>query len=263
VFYLAGLKKRKDYLVHSYEVDRYNRLTLEKMVNYAQDIAMIQGEELGIGQTHLESKNVAWVVSRFDIAVKRYPAFNEVITIETQPVGFHRLLADRTFNFYDAEGNAVVTINSQWAMVDAIRGRIKKIDDYYPKAYDFDFDDNIRIKYDKVDSVEYPDYGIDIRACNGDIDFNRHVNNGKYLGWVTDSMPFEMLSTGNVKRVNIAYKKEALLGERIKVEGTLPKGKDLHSTHQVCLENGEILALIECKWEKAEFNKKCVDRAKV
>ncbi|MBF7096696.1 acyl-[acyl-carrier-protein] thioesterase [Alkalibacter mobilis] len=247
---MAGYKMTGEYKVHSYEVDKKQILKPEKLVNYAQDIAMLQGEELGLGQCHLKEKGLAWVITKFDISIKRLPKFNETLKLTTMPVGFHRLVADRIFAFEDDEKKEIARIHSQWVMIDTLKGRIKKIDDFYPNAYGFDFNQNLKLDYEKFDVNKEWDHTVTEKVKYGDIDFNAHVNNGRYIGWIMDSLPEYTRDKFGIENISIHYKKEALEGDLVHISGTDPRDGCEESIHRIHTREGDSIVEAKIRWRK-------------
>lgn len=247
---MAGLKKTGTQRIRSYEVDKNNRLTLEKLVNYAQDIAMAQGESLGVGQAHLEEKKLAWVIVKFDIQLERYPVYNEEIRVETQPVGFHKLTADRKFWFVDSGNNSLGTIASQWVMLDLDRGRMKPIPEFYSKSYGFDPLDNEKVSYERIHLPDSWDLESEEVVKYSDLDFNNHVNNGRYLRWITDLVPAAFMDEHEAKRLQVSYKKEARMGDQVMIRGTLPGVEESRSFFALTSSRGDTLVEATIDWSK-------------
>jgi medium-chain acyl-[acyl-carrier-protein] hydrolase len=247
---MAGFEKTETHRIRSYEVDRNHRLTLERMVNYAQDVAMAQGEELGVGKHHLDEKRLAWVIVKFDIYLDRYPLYREDIQIATRPVGFHKLTADRKFWFSDQEGHSLGTIHSQWVMVDVEKGRMKPIPDWYSIQYGFDFSENEKITYDKLQSPSAWDEEKTFVVQYSDLDFNNHVNNGRYLRWLMDALPPAHLDQYGVGRLQISYKKEARWGDLVSLRSTLPTPEALTSHYELRSSEEETLVQASIGWVK-------------
>ncbi|MHA1584753.1 MAG: hypothetical protein ACTSWL_05835, partial [Promethearchaeota archaeon] len=57
----------------------------------------------------------------------------------------------------------------------------------------------------------------DIKVNWGDIDLYQHVNNVKYISWMLDSVPQEILQTYQCFDIEIQYKKELRLGNLGKI----------------------------------------------
>lgn len=249
---MAGLIREEKHRIRSYEVDRHHRLTLERLVNFAQDIAMAQGEGLGIGQQHLVEQQLAWVIVRFDIQCHRCPIYNEEIHIKTQPVGFHKLTADRKFWFFDEKGFPLATIASQWVMVDGNKGRIKPIPEFYPRAYGFVGEDNQKLDYEKLTMPDQWNIEWKERVRFSDLDFNNHVNNGRYLRWMMDALPEEILSGHGLSRLQVSFKKEARLDEDIQVRVALEPVEKGSLQTVFELRNHQGVSLVQAlgQWDK-------------
>ena len=83
------------------EADHTKHLTLTGIVNYFQDCSTFQSEDIGLGIEFLESHKRGWVLSSWQIIVKRYPKIGENIEVGTWPTSFHGLYGTRNFVMKD------------------------------------------------------------------------------------------------------------------------------------------------------------------
>ena len=56
------------------ETDPRRVLTPESMINYFQDCSTFQSEDLGIGFSYLEERQLAWLVNYWQVDILRMPA---------------------------------------------------------------------------------------------------------------------------------------------------------------------------------------------
>ena len=75
------------------------KLTLPALVNYFQDCSTFHSESLGLGWKYLSSRKKAWMLSSWQIEVKRYPSMGENITVKTWPHAFKGFLGERNFQY--------------------------------------------------------------------------------------------------------------------------------------------------------------------
>ena len=79
------------------EVDQYQRMTLNAVLNYFQDCSTFQSEDLGIGTTVLKEEKRAWLLSYWQVILNRKPELGEKITIGTFATEFKGLFGNRNF----------------------------------------------------------------------------------------------------------------------------------------------------------------------
>ena len=64
------------------EVDHQGTLTLPALMNYLQDCSTFQSEDIGVGLSVLRERKRAWLLSYWQVEVRRYPKLGERITVE-------------------------------------------------------------------------------------------------------------------------------------------------------------------------------------
>lgn len=79
------------------EVDHTKQMTLPGIINYFQDCSTFQSESLGYGIDYFTNYGKAWVLSYWQVEVKRYPAMGEKIKVSTWATEFSGLLGLRNF----------------------------------------------------------------------------------------------------------------------------------------------------------------------
>ena len=85
------------------EVDHQGTLTLPALMNYLQDCSTFQSEDIGVGLSVLRERKRAWLLSYWQVEVRRYPKLGERITVGTLATGFKGFFGNR--NFYIDDGN--------------------------------------------------------------------------------------------------------------------------------------------------------------
>ena len=78
----------KEYSIHYYEIDYKKRCLITSLLNYLQDLAILQSDRLGAGIDYLGEHKMAWVLYRWDVKINQYPMYREKIRIRTNPCSF-------------------------------------------------------------------------------------------------------------------------------------------------------------------------------
>lgn len=207
---------KKKYLIELSDVDFTKKLKLSTLFGYFQDIASMAVDNLGIGIDTLEQKyGVAWILIRIRVDIIRYPEWNEEITIETWPQEPKKLEFERDFLVRDADGNVIIKAVSTWIIFDIKTRRIKKselIAIEYPlivktRAIDCKLE---KLKdFGRLETVYKKVIGY------SDVDFNGHLNNSKYIDFITDCFDIEKHKKNSAKTIEVNYINEALPGNTI------------------------------------------------
>lgn len=191
------------------EANSKSKLTYHALLNYLQDASTFHSEELGESGKQLLEKNMAWVLSFWQICIDELPETSEAICVKTWPYSTKGLLGLRNFCMENAKGDTIVKANSIWVLIDPRTGRPIRITDevssHYPDEpkLDMDYCDRkvtVPEEYEEKDGVVVQKYFIDT---------NNHVNNAKYVMLAEQYLPEDF----RVKEIRVEYKIAAVLGD--------------------------------------------------
>lgn len=222
------------------EIDHTRKITLPAIINYFQDCSIFQSEEIGYGFEYLKEHHTAWVLSSWQIEIRRYPVLGEEIHVSTWATGFKGICGDRNFCMTDADGEIVACANSLWVYMDLKKGRPVKPPKEEIAAYGVSEPiemESVSRKIEPVkEAVELPSFPV--RKYH--IDTNEHVNNCQYV-----QMAKEALEDGKeVKRMRAEYKKSAVYKDTIFPRvGT----QEDRTVVELCDEAGKPYAVVEFK----------------
>lgn len=194
------------------EVDQNLELDEISLTHYFQDCSIFHSESLGVGVNYLSERNRSWLLSSWQIEVKRYPKLLEDIRIATWPYRFDSIYGYRNFLMTTKDGEVLAYANSIWIYVDTLSGMPQKltpdITDLYPLVdapYDMEYAARkIRIPKELENREPFP-------VVSSNIDSNHHVNNGEYIRMASEFLPREFKSSS----FRAEYRKQAELGDTI------------------------------------------------
>lgn len=221
-------KYRKEYHIKSYEVDCHSFLRVVTLMNFLQEAAVESAEALGFGFEICCEKGVAWVGSNYLIKVEKLPKINQRIIIETWPAEGKLWGAIRNFIIKDENNEVIIRAKSQWVLIDIERRRPVILSKYFPE-YAFLNEAVMGDDFHKLESVEHPDFSKDILVRFDDIDINNHVNNAVYPLWASEGLDIEYRKNHIPTEIEVCFKKEALLGERVEVRSVQKENESFHS----------------------------------
>jgi len=213
-------------------------LTLNSIVNYFQDCSTFHSEYIGLGIDNLAQQQYVWLLSSWQIVVKRYPKMGEEITVSTWPYDFKGFYGWRNFKMEDKAGNIVAYANTAWVFVDLKTGHPTKVTEEEIAGY---------ILEEKLD-MEYAPRKITIPSNLVEkerfavrryhIDTNDHVNNGQYIQMANEFIPVDF----KIKQMRAEYKKAAIYGNIV-----IPKVGEVQNGYIVELsgEDGKTFAVVE------------------
>lgn len=193
------------------EIDHTGRLSIPGLVNYFQDTTTFHGEEIGQSVQYAMETGHVWLMSSWQIEVKRLPKMGERVKICTWPTGMDKCFGFRNFQMKSVEGEELARAYSIWTYCDVKKGRplklTKEILDLYPLEPALDMEIQGR-------KITLPEEMTDQEALpvrRGQIDTNEHVNNCQYIQMALEVCP----ECACAERIRVEYKKAAVYGDVI------------------------------------------------
>lgn len=244
---MAIQKYNKEYFIRSYECDKHENLRLLTLMNILQDSADSHAEILGVGFDFCMAHQLAWVASNYHVKILRTPKIHEQITLYTWPSEEKKLGAIREYMILDKNQKPIIQGSTQWVLINfeskrpqALRGNLPQYDIISEKADNFEFT--------KLPVPEVFNFEAEFVARFDDIDINNHVNNAVYPLWMSEAVPTEFRNRHTVVELEIAFKKEVVVGEKVKVETFLEGVKSFHRI--VSVADGHEIAKAELIWSE-------------
>lgn len=211
---MADLLFRKEYSVHSYELDFDGLARPVALLNFLQDAAGDHAAHLGWSVTDLLKKNMTWVLSRYHVRVDRFPGWGETLTVLTWPSGRHGTFALRDFEVSDGQGNTVLAGTTSWMILDLGRKRALKIEDVLPANVLVDRR-ALPDEFAALPVLDRAERELSFRVETGHLDVNRHVNNSVYIQWALEAAPDDVLMRRRPVELEVSYRAEAFYGDTV------------------------------------------------
>lgn len=213
------LKTYKEELtVRSYQLDLNARMKPSALLEVMQEVAGQHAERLGIGRNALLVKNAAWVLTRVEVDMDRYPGFEEACSVETFPMPTRRCFFPRYFIFRDANGIEIGRAASLWVLLDfGTRHMIKPdlVQSHIPDNSDLLAPLGLPATVTEISGT----LQTDIRQPRySDIDFNGHVNNTRYLDWCCDALGINGMRGCMLSHFAVNYDAEVMPDQTIRTE---------------------------------------------
>lgn len=212
------------------EVDVHRHMTLTALLELLQDCCIFQSEHLGIGMDYLQERKRAWVLSSWQVILKRYPLLGEKITAYTWAYECKGFYGYRNFKVTDENGGVIAYANSIWIFMDTERMRPARIPQELAAVYSMDEPLDMEKAGRKL-SIEgdfKKEAPIPVQKFH--IDTNQHVNNSKYVLIAQEYLP-ESFKIGELRA---EYKKAAVLTDTLYPRTCIKENQAV-----VSLENGE------------------------
>lgn len=192
------------------EVDSEGKLSLEALLDYFQDASTFHSEDLGLGVEYLKEKNMAWMLSSWQIVAERYPNLGEKVIVGTAPYDFKGFLGFRNFLMTTEGGERLAYANTVWSLMDTEKMKPAKLTAEMLEAYVLEPQLEMEYESRKIrlpETVLSRQEGIEIRKHH--LDTNMHVNNGQYVRMAMEYLPEKFI----IGQMRAEYRKQARLGD--------------------------------------------------
>jgi len=191
-----------------------------------------------VGFKHLEAQHKAWILSSWQIVLRRRPKIGEAITVATWATGFEGIYGIRNFEMKDEQGQTAACANSIWVYMDMQAGRPAKPSEEHVRLYDIEPALDIEYAPRKIKLPNQCQDGPVFPVRKYHIDTNGHVNNCQYVQMALEALPAE----AKVRQVRVEYKKAAVFGDEI-----LPKlaVEEDRTVVELCETGGKPFAIVE------------------
>lgn len=203
--------------VRAMDADAQNRLKISSVFNFMQIVAGLNANELGFGYEHLMPKGYFWVLSRVILEWRGNVRIDDEILIETWPKGVEKLFALRDFRIYSSTEECIGKSTSAWLMIESQNRRPLMLNHNLFDLPDFGLIPAIEEVPGKISEPAKKSLLAERKVVYSDIDINQHVNNAKYLEYVFDALPSDILNQCTSCMLQINYLKELRLGEKFAV----------------------------------------------
>lgn len=206
-------------LVEPFHVDFTGHIFMGVLGNHLLNAAGKHSQRRGWGIGALNETQHTWVLSRLCIEMYEMPKQYETITIKTWVEGVMKLFTSRNFSILRPDGTPYGYARSIWAMIDM---QDRKPCDLL-QLYDGDILNYVVPEEDNVCPIEGhgrfrfkdPTLVRTIDTYYSDVDINGHINSIKYIEHILDLIPQERFEEQQLRRLEIAYKSEAYMGDRL------------------------------------------------
>ena len=181
-------------------------------------IAMQEGGEhhafsLGFGYDALKARGLFFALARIHLKTLRAPRYGETLVHTTWPGTPNRFFFPRYHTFTLGDGTPLASAAALWVLLDAQNRRIVS-----PAKSALEFPDNSDIPAPAPLPMRLPvhkDMPTPFARAPRytDYDVNGHVNNTRYIAWLTDALGVDALRGRYIGELTAGYEKEIRSGD--------------------------------------------------
>ena len=211
----------QNFEITDHYVDCFGRMTPASILLMIQEVAGKHCTALSMDYDTLAKRRMFWAVTRHRVQVSRMPRLGETIRVETWPMPTTRVAYPRSVVAYDAAGNECFRAISLWVLMNldtrsmilpgksgiSVVGSLRGLE--LPSPGSLALMDHTQTRQRQV--------------CFTDLDRNGHMNNTRYLNWVSDLLPSAFHQSHEVKEFTICYHAEAREGQLLYLSWDFPQ----------------------------------------
>ncbi|MER2998653.1 acyl-[acyl-carrier-protein] thioesterase [Pontibacter populi] len=239
---------KSQFIVRSSEIDYHGKATIPALVSYMQEAAWENTRSIGISMYDLLERGLTWVLQRMRVEIFRYPKHGEAIVVKTWASGRERVFLHRDFRIYSSDGELLGQATSVWLVMDVVKRQMVSVPDFIMDIEVVPNQEPLPFAKGKLPQLQEVQYAQQMPVRWHDIDLNRHVTNTRYLQWVLDTLPTEILEK-QLREVDIIYKAESVLGDTVISEVGTGETESILLHKLTSQQTGKELVQAKTVWE--------------
>ncbi|KAI3524549.1 hypothetical protein L1887_03207 [Cichorium endivia] len=211
---------RQNFCIRSYEIGPDRTATVETIMNLLQETNAIHLKTLGFidedfSSAEMSEKNITWVMVKMQMIVDRYPTWGDIVQINTWKSAYGKNGGCSNFILCDAKTSEILgRASSFWVMMNRKTRKLSKFPNEIQAEKEKYFVNTPPIVEQDTVTWSKRDATTEDHICKGllprwsDLDFNQHVNNVKYIGWILESVPKNILENYEIDNITLEYYRE-------------------------------------------------------
>lgn len=198
------------------DFDCFDRLTPSAVLDLVQEVAGKHADLMNIGYKDLIKHNRTWVLLSTRVKFLKNPSLSSELVVSTWPRKKSLAHFDRDSMILDYNGDVIAKIHQKWVIIDYKERRI-----VLPRYFDYPLKEMCEKKAFDDELKKLEDFSIegldcyDIKVLQSDLDHNGHVNNVKYIQYITNIIKFDKSTV--ITDLQIDYIHELKADEIIKI----------------------------------------------
>jgi acyl-ACP thioesterase len=221
--------------IKAFDVDAYDRLKINTILDYFQDAASNDAERLNFGYSNFVPMGLTWVLSWAKFEFFQFPKFAENIKIQTWGKKQFKLFSIRDYLLFNSKDEVICKGTSAWLLIDSKSLRPKILPQLFPEIKMLDSKDALSDLPQKIIPTTQTKIIYSTQIRYSDIDLNQHANNAAYISLMLDCFDQEFHKAHTIKSLTVSYIAQSRCNDEIQ----LSKGieKDIPLTHYVEAKN--------------------------
>ncbi|MFH5881702.1 MAG: acyl-[acyl-carrier-protein] thioesterase [Candidatus Izemoplasmataceae bacterium] len=206
----------KNYKMERFYTDKHKNLLIGQVFHFLNDIMEYNADSYGAGEDYHIKRDLAWVLVEYDITIHQLPVADQEVIIGTLPYSFKRMFGYRVYHFKDLNGTLLIEGKAKFVLINIKTKELVKPDKALLSLFKDAHQEPVALPFDKVEATKSNLlYQKKTQVLHTHIDVNEHMNNAYYVDLAYNFLDEDTLKSSQIKRIKVAYKKEALINENL------------------------------------------------
>ena len=237
--------------INSYDCDINGNWKPAAFFQHMTEAAHQHASRLGVGYPEMIQQSLSWVLTRLKIKFLRFPQIDEMITIRTWPKTIQqKLFFIRDFELIDDSNQLLAQASSAWLIINVNTRRLVP-----PRSIEFELPElenrhGLNETLEKIDLEPDGEERLVAYAGYSSVDIVGHTNNSRYVEWICDALPADMIGQRPLDWLQVNYDREVRPGEEVSVTANpVPPEGDLWALQGLNLSNDTRAFEAVVKWK--------------
>ena len=245
----------KEFELRYFEMNKSGEASPITMLTMLQETAADHCHSIGHSLFSLMSQDLGWVLLSGIMQMERYPKYKEKIIIRTWISKYHAIRGFRENIIYDENYNVIGSAKGLWVFYDIEKRRPAKIHSDFKERWSSSEEECIEHTItNKIEAItsDMAENLKEFKVNMYDTDTNKHVNNIRYLQWLMESIPDDIIDNYYLYSIDGRFIAEAQYGDVI-VSLTKKDIEENSFVHTIHIKgNNKICATGKTVWKRIE-----------
>ncbi|MCX6249081.1 MAG: thioesterase [Bacteroidetes bacterium] len=206
----------KQFELRYFEMNKFGEASSTTILTLLEETAADHCYSINNSLYDLGKQNIGWVLLSGFMEVDRYPRYKDKIVIRTWLSGYSAIKGMRENIIYNEQGTIIGRAKGLWAFFDINRRRPVQISDAIKERWSYS--DEECINHDitkKIEAIDSSNHIKEFKVNRYDVDTNQHVNNIRYLQWLVESIPEDIIDNFYLHSIDGRFIAEAQFGDTL------------------------------------------------
>jgi len=241
----------KQFELRYFEMNNFGEAASTTILTLLEETAAEHCYSINHSLYDLEKQNIGWVLVSGIMTINRYPIYKEKIFIRTWLSSYSMIKGIRENIIYDEKRNIIGKAKGLWVFFNIMKRRPIQIFDSIKERWSFCNDESINHDITKkINPINSEKHTREFKVNRFDVDTNEHVNNIRYLQWLIESIPDDIIDNYYLHSIDGRFVTEAQYGDTILsfTEKDIIDNSYIHTI--MTQKNNKVCATAKTLWKK-------------